>query len=167
MIFDGAHDDRILFAALEFMHSRDVDRRSDLLLQCIDLCVVRSYDANMFGFVRKRWQYFFADDVDFTLVYMVAVVIALDRFNGANDIWFTVIAGHDNEVAAVEFPVTKVDDFRMTAIVLFQQGLWNAGNRAADGFQKTVSGAVVGLGDGELYGDFVELEPCFRCNDIR
>ena len=149
------------------MYCRDVDRRSDLLLQRIDLCVVRSYDADIFSFVRKRRKHFLADDVDFALIHMVAVVIALDRFNGANDIGFTVIAGHDNEVAAVEFLVTKVDDFRMTTIVLFQQGLRNAGNCAADGFQKTVAGAVIGLGDGKLSGDFVEFEPCFRCNDIR
>ena len=51
--------------------------------------------------------------------------------------------------------------------MLFQQGLWNAGNRAAEGFQKTIAGAVVGSRQGELSGYFVEFEPGFRRDNIR
>ncbi len=53
LIVDGAHDDRILFAALEFMHRCYIDRRVNLLSQRIDLCVIWSYDPDIFGFIRK------------------------------------------------------------------------------------------------------------------
>lgn len=80
---------------------------------------------------------------------------------------FAVVAGHNNEIAAVKLPVAEVDDLRMTAIVLFQQGLGSAGNRAANGFQKTVTGAIVAFRYGELSGYFVEFKSGFRCDDIR
>lgn len=65
---------------------------------------------------------------------MAVFVITFNRFNGANDLRFAVVAGHNNEIAAIKLPVAEVDDLRMTAIVLFQQGLGSAGNRAANGF---------------------------------